>query len=247
MIQYGKLKIGTDKEKLARIEAEKEEALAEAEVDLEEQKMWAAQMSHEREECDRIKGLKLSGDQVDDTETIQTLIENLCAKGFESRGSSAGSYNLPHEVYAACKSKLAAIFSVEENKQKFRQQYIKFLEIQALLKIKNMRNDSYDKYGEVSFDNYGKAKKKVREEVKKLLQNESGDEYSQPAAKEKVKVSIPTGPQKFWIDWGMGKKIGYVILNLYTFCIPVIIHVIAFFVQRALNKSDNKTAGTENQ
>ena len=142
-------------------------------------------------------------------------------------------------MYAACKSKLAAIFSVEENKQKFRQQYIKFLEIQALLKIKNMRNDSYDKYG--------KAKKKVREEVKKLLQNESGDEYSQPAAKEKVKVSIPTGPQKFWIDWGMGKKIGYVILNLYTFCIPVIIHVIAFFVQRALNKSDNKTAGTENQ
>lgn len=231
MIQYGKLKIGTDKEKLARIEAEKEEALAEAEVDLEEQKMWAAQMSHERAECDRIKGLKLSGDQVDDTETIQTLIENLCAKGFECHGSSSGSYSLPHEVYAACKSKLAAIFSVEENKQKFRQQYIKFLEIQALLKITNMRNNSY-KYEEVSFDNYGKAKKKVREEVKKILQNESGDEYSQPAAKEKVKVSIPTGPQKFWIDWGMGKKIGYVILNLYTFCIPVILHFVIVAIKK---------------
>ena len=72
----------------------------------------------------------------------------------------------------------------------------------------------------------------IEEEVKKLLQNESGDEYSQPAAKEKVKVSIPTGPQKFWIDWGMGKKIGYVILNLYTFCIPVILHFVIVAIKK---------------
>lgn len=252
MIQFGKLKIGTDEVALERARGESEAAVAKAEADAEDSRYWAQQEKEEAAEADRIAKMTFSDEQIHNMELLSTFLEHYCANGFGCNGRCADYCKYDFKMYSSCKSKLEAFFSVEENKQKYQNQYIKFLEIKALHKITNFKSESFGKYGEVSFENYGKATKLVQKEVQKMLQegSSSAGAYSIPgtqAASPNIVYVLQTGPKKFWKDWGIGKKVGYVILNIYTFCIPVIIHVIVFFVQRALNKSDNKTAGTENQ
>ena len=252
MIQFGKLKIGTDEVALERARGESEAAVAKAEADAEYNRSWAQQEKEEAAEADRIAKMTFSDEQIHNVELLSTFLEHYCANGFGCEGRCEDYCKYDFKMYSSCKSKLEAFFSVEENKQKYQNQYIKFLEIKALHKITNFKSGHFEKYGEVSFENYGQATKLVQKEVQKMLQegSSSSGAYSisgTQAASPNIVYVPQTGPKKFWKDWGTGKKVGYVILNIYTFCIPVIIHVIVFFVQRALNKSDNKTAGTENQ
>lgn len=248
MVQFGKLKIGTDEVALERTRGATEIAKAQAEADAaqaaadaEDSKYWAQKEKEEAAEASRIAAINLTNDQVHNIEVLSELLVHYCNNGFECNGKNKAMYEIDFQIYSTCMSKLEAIFSVEENKQKYQKQYIKFLEIKALHKLTNFRRESYDKYGEVTFDNYGKAAKHVKKEVQKMLLEEN-----LPVGGYSISASS-TGQKRFWTDWGTGKKVGYVILNIYTFCIPVIIHIIVFFIQRALNKSDNKTAGSENQ
>ncbi len=241
MVQFGKLKIGTDKVALERTrgeaeaavaQAQAEAAIAEAEADAEDTRYWAERDKENAAEAARIAAMTFSDDQVHNIELLSTFLEQYFARGFACKGTTEYHDDCDFKVYSSCKSKLEAFFSVQENKLKYQSQYIKFLEIKALHKLTNFRNASYEKYGEVSFDNYGKAMKPVQKEVQRMLQEGS-------SAAQSGTSNIVYAPQteRFWTDWGKGKKIGYVILNIYTLCIPLIIHIIVFFVKKASNKS----------
>ncbi len=51
--------------------------------------------------------------------------------------------------------------------------------------------------------------------------------------------------KKWWTDWGTGKKIGFVILNIYTFAIPVLLHFVIAGVKAILGTSTKKMTPAE--
>ena len=131
------------------------------------------------------------------------------------------------------------------------------MEIRAYTTLVKEENLSESDISKLSFDDYGKYSAKIERIVRFLMQDSPVDydavkkgasaKKDMPKQKESKCAVETESKTRFWKDWSLLKKILYVILNIYTFCIPVIIHIIVFFIQRALNKSDNKTAGSENQ
>ena len=51
--------------------------------------------------------------------------------------------------------------------------------------------------------------------------------------------------KKWWTDWGTGKKIGFVILNIYTLAIPTLLHFVIAGVKAVLGTSTKKMTPAE--
>ena len=81
---------------------------------------------------------------------------------------------------------------------------------------------------------------KIEEAAQKAAereQKESAVAEAAPRVQPAAHSASADGTNRFWTDWGTGKKILYVILNLYTFCIPLILHFVLKFVKKALGKN----------
>lgn len=76
--------------------------------------------------------------------------------------------------------------------------------------------------------------KKMEKEMAEAAAKAQAEKAS--ASAEPSSSASGSGGKRFWKDWGIVKKILYVILNLYTFCIPVILHFVLKFVKSKSQK-----------
>lgn len=165
-------------------------------------------------------------------------------------------------VYKISYEKLSDFFNITDNQKRFAKEFIKYLELKYLLTARDFDITSKKSSKPFSYDDYGDYSKKVKKEVLDHL-DEIGNPIDYTSVKEGTYKYTPksdeintiedskktsrsinrsnskdiktSSTKRFWKDWGLIKKNLYIILNLYTFCIPFIFHLIQSFFK----KNDN--------
>ena len=168
-----------------------------------------------------------------------------------------------HMVYKISYEKLSDFFNITDNQKRFAKEFIKYLELKYLLTARDFDITSKKSSKPFSYDDYGDYSKKVKMEVLDHLDSignpvdyvsvkngtykyaPKSDEINTIEESKKTSRSIngsnykdtkTSSTKRFWKDWGLIKKILYIILNLYTFCIPLIFHIIHSFAKKKFDK-----------
>lgn len=167
-------------------------------------------------------------------------------------------------MYNVCVETLGKFFSKTVNIQKYPEYFIKYYELKNLFAMLGTVKPEYEKKYGFSYDNYGEYAKDVEKDVIATIKQignpidykkvKSG-RYVKPVdnksvQKEETDTTRPTNninqkneyqnsastKKRFWKDWGIGKKILFVILNLCTYCIPVILYLIIRLLKKLVEK-----------
>lgn len=165
-------------------------------------------------------------------------------------------------VYKISYEKLSDFFNITDNQKRFAKEFIKYLELKYLLTARDFDITSKKSSKPFSYDDYGFYSKNVKMEVLDHLDSignpvdyvsvkngtykyapksdeintiEDSKKTSRSINRSNSKDTKTSSTKRFWKDWGLIKKILYIILNLYTFCIPFIFHLIQSFFK----KNDN--------
>lgn len=160
-----------------------------------------------------------------------------------------------NKLFMTCNKSILKVFEnydSEENKKRFPKEYVKYWELKFLFMAK-AANPSLG----FTYDDYGNFKDYIRKEMITFLKKsglgidydkvKSGF-YDKPAVSAEGKKTVTTAKNyndsqdpkdsktRFWKDWSLLKKILYVILNMCTYCIPIILHFILVILKKFLKK-----------
>ena len=140
---------------------------------------------------------------------------------------------------------LRDFFKSSVYQEKFPSDYVKFLEIRAYTTLVKEKKLSESEISKFSFDNYGKYAAKIERIVRFLMQDspvdydavKKGASAKKDIPKQKeIKSAVETESKKrFWKDWSLVKKLLYVILNMCTYCIPLVLHFALVIVKKMIN------------
>lgn len=141
---------------------------------------------------------------------------------------------------------LRDFFKSSVYQEKFPSDYVKFLEIRAYTTLVKEKKLSESEISKLSFDNYGKYAEKI-ERIVRFLMQDSPVEYDAVKKGASAKIDIPKqkeskcavdteSKKRFWKDWSLVKKILYVILNMCTYCIPLVLHFAFVIVKKIIKK-----------
>lgn len=140
---------------------------------------------------------------------------------------------------------LRDFFKSSVYQEKFPSDYVKFLEIRAYTTLVKEKKLSESEISKLSFDNYGKYAAKIERIVRFLMQDspvdydavKKGASAKKDIPKQKeIKSAVETESKKrFWKDWSLVKKLLYVILNMCTYCIPLVLHFALVIVKKMIN------------
>lgn len=140
---------------------------------------------------------------------------------------------------------LRDFFKSSVYQEKFPSDYVKFLEIRAYTTLVKEKKLSESEISKLSFDNYGKYAAKIERIVRFLMQDspvdydavKKGASAKKDIPKQKEsKCTVETESKKrFWKDWSLVKKLLYVILNMCTYCIPLVLHFALVIVKKMIN------------
>ena len=141
---------------------------------------------------------------------------------------------------------LRDFFKSSVYQEKFPSDYVKFLEIRAYTTLVKEKKLSESEISKLSFDNYGKYAEKIERIVRFLMQDspvdydavKKGASAKKDIPKQKEsKCAVETESKKrFWKDWSLVKKLLYVILNMCTYCIPLVLHFAFVIVKKIIKK-----------
>ena len=162
-----------------------------------------------------------------------------------------------YQILEASFKTLRDFFSKPVYQEKFPSDYVKFLEIRAYTTLVKEENLSESDISKLSFDDYGKYSAEIERIVRFLMQDSPVDydavktgssvetvptedkkeqRESTVQSKESKCVVETESKKRFWKDWSLLKKIMYVILNMCTYCIPIILHFILVILKKFLKK-----------
>ena len=141
---------------------------------------------------------------------------------------------------------LRDFFKSSVYQEKFPSDYVKFLEIRAYTTLVKEKKLSESEISKLSFDNYGKYAEKIERIVRFLMQDSPVD-YDAVKKGTSAKIDIPKqkeskcdveteSKKRFWKDWSLVKKLLYVILNMCTYCIPLVLHFAFVIVKKIIKK-----------
>lgn len=141
---------------------------------------------------------------------------------------------------------LRDFFKSSVYQEKFPSDYVKFLEIRAYTTLVKEKKLSESEISKLSFDNYGKYAEKI-ERIVRFLMQESPVDYDAIKKGASAKIDIPKqkeskcaveteSKKRFWKDWSLVKKLLYVILNMCTYCIPLVLHFAFVIVKKIIKK-----------
>ena len=140
---------------------------------------------------------------------------------------------------------LRDFFKSSVYQEKFPSDYVKFLEIRAYTTLVKEKKLSESEISKLSFDNYGKYAEKI-ERIVRFLMQDSPVAYDAIKKGASAKIDIPKqkeskcafeteSKKRFWKDWSLVKKLLYVILNMCTYCSPLVLHF-AFVIGKKIIK-----------